>query len=422
MNSRQRVALALDHRIPDQLPLDLGATPVTGMHVSSVYQLRQALGLDAPGEPVKVVNIYQMLGEIKPDLLDALGVDVIGLSKQTNSFGIKNEGWKEWQTFDGTPVLVPAGFNTDPEPNGDLLIYPQGDRTAPASGRMPENGFYFDAIIRQPPINEEQLRVEDNLEEFRILSGEELAFYRDEVDRLFAQTDKAIVANVGGTGFGDIAHVPGAQLKHPKGIRDVEEWYVSTLTRRDYIYQVFERQCGIALENLERFHKAVGDKVSVVFLSGTDFGGQQRLLISPRVYRDLYKPFQKRLNDWIHANTSWKTFMHTDGAVRALIPDFIEVGFDILNPVQWTAAGMDPSELKKEFGDRIAFWGAGVDTQGTLPYGTPQDVQQEVRRNLEIFKPGGGFLFSSVHNIQARVPLENMLAFYEAFRAHREYA
>ena len=129
MSSRERVRLTLNHQIADRIPLDLGGTPVTGMHVSSVYLLRQALGLDAPGEPVKVINIYQMLGEIKVDLLDALGVDIISLNRPTNSFGIPNEGWKEWTTFDGTPVLVPGGFNTDPEPNGDLLIYPKGDKT-----------------------------------------------------------------------------------------------------------------------------------------------------------------------------------------------------------------------------------------------------------------------------------------------------
>ncbi len=421
MNSRERVSMALAHGIPDRVPLDLGATPVTGMHVSSVYLLRQALGLDAPGEPVRVINLYQMLGEIKPDLMDALGVDVVALMSGINSFGIPNRGWKEWRTFDGTPVLVPEGFNTDPEPNGDLLIYPQGDRTAPPSGRMPAGGYYFDAIIRQPPVEDTNLDAADNLEEFQLLSEKSLADYKRKIADLYEKTDKAIVANIGGTGFGDIALVPGVQLKKPKGIRDIEEWYVSTVTRQTYIHEVFEGQCAIALENLHRFHQVAGDNIAAIFMSGTDFGGQQRLIISPQVYRTLYKPFQRKLNDWVHENTSWKTFIHTDGAVKQLIPDFIDAGFDILNPIQWTAADMDAEALKSNFGAQIACWGAGVDTQGTLPFGTAGEVFDETRRNIEIFKRGGGYVFSSVHNIQARVPVENILAYFDAYRRFSAY-
>ena len=137
MNSRQRVEAALNHRQPDRVPLDLGASAVTGMHVSSVAKLRQALGLDPPGSPVKVVEPYQMLGEIAPDLQAALGVDVVGLGGAKSFFGFQYKDWKPWTTFDGTPVLVPGGFNTQPEPNGDILMYPEGDRSAPPSGRMP---------------------------------------------------------------------------------------------------------------------------------------------------------------------------------------------------------------------------------------------------------------------------------------------
>ena len=242
LTSRERVALALNHQEPDRVPLDLGGSGVTGMHVSSVYKLRQALKLDPPGTPVKVVEPYQMLGEIKPDLMDALGVDVVPLESPRTMFGFRNEGWKSWTLFDGTPVLVPEGFNTDPEPNGDILMYPEGDKSAPPSGRMPKGGFYFDAIIRQPPIDEETLNPEDNMEEFVPISDEDLEHFRREAERLYTETDKAIFANFGGTGFGDIALVPAPWLKYPKGIRDVEEWYISTVTRREYRYQVFARQ------------------------------------------------------------------------------------------------------------------------------------------------------------------------------------
>jgi hypothetical protein len=421
MNSRERVQTALDHKEPDRIPLDLGASPVTGIHVSSVYLLRQALGLDAPGTPVKVVEPYQMLGEVKPDLMEALGVDVVGLGSQVTMFGFRNEGWKPWTTFDGTPVLVPKGFNTEPEESGDILMYPEGDKSAPPSGRMPNGGWYFDTIIRQPPIDDDNLNVEDNLEEFSPISDEDLVYFRDEAERLYGETDKAIFANFGGTAFGDIALVPTPQLKYPKGIRDVEEWYVSTVLRRDYVYEVFERQCQIGLANLQKLYYAVGDRVAVIYITGTDFGTQKGSFISNQTYRNLYMPFHKQVNDWVHAHTPWKTFIHTCGSVIALIPDFIEAGFDILNPVQCSAAGMDPATLKQRFGQQVTFWGGGVDTQHTLPFGTADEVRQEVRERIQVFGPGGGFVFNTIHNVQARIPAENLLALFEAVREYGTY-
>ncbi|MEA3366694.1 MAG: uroporphyrinogen decarboxylase family protein [Planctomycetota bacterium] len=414
MTSRERVAKALAHEQPDRVPLDLGASPVSGMQVSSVYLLRQALGLDAPGTPVKVVEPYQMLGEIGPDLVDALGVDVLGVWPSATMFGFKNEGWKPWTTFDGTPVLVPEGFNTEPEENGDILMYPEGDRSAPPSGRMPVGGFYLDAIVRQPPIDDDNLNVEDNLQEFAPVSDEELRHFRTEVQRIRTETDKAILANFGGTAFGDIALVPAVWLKHPRGIRDVEEWYVSTVMRKEYVREVFERQCEIVLANLATFHDALGEAIDVVYMTGTDFGHQNGPFIGPQAYRDLFQPFHKTLNDWIHEHTTWKTFIHSCGSVVALVDDFIDAGFDILNPVQCSAAGMDPQGLKDRFGDRLTFWGGGVDTQHTLPFGTPEEVRDEVRERLRIFGTGGGYVFNTIHNVQARTPQENLVALYDA--------
>lgn len=421
MNSRERVRLALNHREPDRVPLDLGGTVVSGMHATTVYRLRQALGLDAPGTPVKVIEPYQMLGEIKPDLMDAIGADVVSLGAPKGFFGFKNEGWKPWTFHDGTPLLVAEAFNTEPEPNGDILMYPEGDKSAPPSGRLPAGGWYFDTIVRQEPIDDAKLNVEDNLEEFGPISDEELEHFRREAERLYTETDKAILGNFGGTGFGDIALVPVPWVKYPKGIRDIAEWYMSTVTRRDYVYAIFERQCEIALKNLEKIYQVVGDRVVAAFVTGTDFGMQTGSFISPQAYRDLYKPFHLEVNNWIHKHTPWKTFIHSCGSVINLLPDFIEAGFDILNPVQVSAAHMDPKVLKEKFGDRLVFWGGGIDTQKTLPFGTPDDVRREVRERMRIFGPGGGFVFNSVHNIQAQTPAENLIALYEAVREYGSY-
>jgi len=421
MNSRERVQLALNHREPDRVPLDLGSSPVTGMHVSSVYLLRQALKLDPPGTPVRVVEPYQLLGEIKPDLMDALGVDVVPLGSPSTMFGFPLADWKPWTSFDGTPVLVPGGFNTNPEPNGDILMYPEGNTTAAPSGRMPAGGFYFDAIVRQPEIDEAKLDPAQNLEEFQPVSESELDYYEQEAGRLFNETDKAILGNFGGTGFGDIALVPAIQLKDPRGIRDMEEWYMSTVTRRDYVWAVFERQCEIGLENLKRIHARAGEKITVLYVSGADFGAQNGPFISPRAYRDLYQPFHRIINDWVHRNTTWKTFIHSCGSVMKLIPDFLDSGFDILNPVQTSAAEMDPAVLVERFGDRAVFWGGGVDTQQTLPFGTPAEIRAQVRDRIRTFGRNGGFVFNPVHNVQAGIPVENLLALYEAVAAYREY-
>jgi len=413
MTPRQRLQLTLEHREADRIPMDLGATTVTGMHVSAVYKLRQALALDAPGTPVKVVEPLQMLGEIKLDLVEALRIDTVRLAGTGTSFGFKLEGWKEWKTFDGTPVLVPEGFNTLPEPDGDLLLYPQGDRSAGPSGRMPKGGLYFDPIFRQHPIDEANLKVEDNLEEFGPFRDAELEHLERESLRLCKETDKALVLNLGMLSLGDIAKVPAQMLRDPKGIRSAEEWYISLGARRDYVYKIFERQTAINLANLERIHQAVGERPAVAYVTGTDFGTQNGPLVSPKVYRELFFPFHKQMNDWIHQHTTWKIFLHSCGSIFDLIEDIIAAGFEILNPVQTSAARMEPAELKKKFGDRVTFWGGGVDTQSTLPFGSAEDVRREVRERLRLFGRGGGFVFNAIHNIQAQVPVENVLAMYE---------
>jgi hypothetical protein len=420
MTSRERVQEALDHREADQVPLDLGASDITGMHVDSVYKLRQALQLDPPGTPVKVVEPMQLRGEIGPDLVEALGVDVVELSPPGTIMGFRKEGWKSWTTFGGTPVLVPEGFNTDPEPNGDILVYPCGDKSVPPSGRMPRGGFYFDALTRQDPIDDDNLRVEDMLEQYKPISDEDLAFLGKESERL-ETTGKAILASFGGMSFGDIALIPGMDLKHPKGIRAVDEWYVSTSLRRDYVYEIFERQCEIALLNLEKIHAMVGERPTAALVSGTDFGAQNGPFISPKAYRSLFKPFHIKVNEWIHTHTNWKTFIHCCGSIWLLLDDIVDAGFDCLNPVQTSAADMDPEALKAKYGSRVAFWGGGIDTQKVLPFGTPEEITEMVRGRMAIFGAGGGFVFNPIHNVQAGIPIENLLALYEAVDKYRPY-
>ena len=179
------------------------------------------------------------------------------------------------------------------------------------------------------------------------------------------------MATFGGTSFGDVGNVPAPSLKNPKGIRDITEWYISTRTRRSYIHSVFEQQYEIGIANLARIHARIGDAVDGLFVCGTDFGTQTSAFCSVATFRELWFPYYKRVNDWVHANATWKCFKHSCGSVERFFDSFIDAGFDIINAVQCSAAGMDPVELKRKYGPRLVFWGGGVDTQKTLPFGTP---------------------------------------------------
>ncbi len=413
MNSRERVRAAIQHQVPDRVPLDLGGTSVTGIVATACARLRRALGLEE--HPPRVFDPFLMLAEVEDDLRLLLGIDTVPLRLPTNRFGIRNAGWKPWRLWDGTEVLIPGKFNVTEAENGDLLAYPRGDTSLPPSARMPRGGFYFDAIVRQEPIDEDRLDPDEWVEGmFSIYAEEDLRYLEARADYLYRNTEWSIVGHLSGGAFGDISYVPAVGLPHPRGIRDPLEWYVAHASHPEYIRGIFERQCEIALRNLELLWQAVGSRMDVIYVSGTDFGTQDRLFISPDLYRELYKPFHRRLNDWIHSHTTWKVFYHSCGAIAELLDDLIDAGVDIINPIQTSARGMDPAPLKALYGDRLVFWGGGVDTQRTLPFGTPVQVYEEVCERIRIFSEGGGYVFNPVHNIQDNVPAENLLAMFQA--------
>jgi hypothetical protein len=417
MTSRERLKAALNHEQPDQVPVDLGATPVTGIAASTLTRLRVALGL-APG-PVKVHEPFQILGRVEEDVWEALGIDVVGIEGRTTFFGYPNEGWKPWRLADGTEVLVGAGFTTTEDEQGHQYIYPGGDTSVAPCAKMPKGGYYFDALVRQEPIDPQRLDPEEWAEGmFNLFTDEDLAHFERQASHLYQNTSRGLIGNFGQGGLGDIAFVPGLWLKEPKGIRNPAEWYMAQLEYPDYIRGIFELQTEMALKNLELYRQAVGDKIEAIFISGTDFGSQNGPFISPDLYRAMYKPLHKRINEWVHTHTSWKTFFHSCGSVEAFLEDFLDAGVDILNPVQCSAAGMDARTLKEKYGDRLVFWGGGIDTQRVLPFGTPEEIAAQVRERMEVFGRGG-FVFNTIHNIQPRTPTENVVALFEAVQKYR---
>jgi len=419
MTSKERVIAALNHQQPDKMPFDLGGCGQTGMNASTLYRLRQALGLD--NHPIKVCEPYQILGEIEWDMINRLGVDVLPLWNRGSLMGISNTNiTKPWQLADGTPLLMDQEFEYDVDSRGYTMVYCCGDRPEDYCVQMPPNGSFFDGIERAEEPDEDNLTpLEDFAESFTLKTEEDCKFWEKQLKEIENHSDMAVMGVLGGMGLGDAAEIPGTFLRNPKGIRTYAGWLEAHILYPEYIQQVFELQTEMALKNLELYRQAVGDKIQAVWLSGTDFGTQHSTMHPLKTFRELYKPFYKRVNDWVHKNTNWKTFYHTCGAIAEYIPDFIDMGADIINPVQCSARGMDAQMLKDRFGDQIVFWGGGVDTQHTLPHGTPEEVYKEVSERIRIFNKGGGYVFAPIHNVVAGVPVENLQAMLKAVEDFR---
>ena len=392
MNSRERVLLAINHQEADRLPIDVGATRQTGIAASTYHLLKRRLGLSTP---TRVYDVYQMLADIEQPILDRFGADCVGLNRPAVAFGIRNEGWKPWTLPDGTPVEVPGGFNPSSDRLGNLVLYDAGGA---AIAKMPKGGLYFDRLGTFPGA----ARADPAGLKIPLLSAEECDHFHAQAEAAWQNTDKATVAAMG----------PPYELFFGLGTGDFSSWMMTLACEPDYVESLYERLVDAWLENLRRFTDAVGDRVPILQFND-DLGTQNGPFLSVKMFRDLVMPYYKRGLDWIHSNTRMKVFMHNDGAIFDFIPSLIEMGVDILNPVQTTAKGMEPKKLKEQFGKRLVFWGGSCDCQGSLAFGTPDDVAEEVRRHVEFLSPGGGYVFASVHNIQAQVPAENVIALFE---------
>ena len=403
MTSRERILAAVNHAPVDRVPIDVGGTRQSGITVFAYARLtahlaraRAAAGEAAlPHSPPRVFDVYQMLAEVEPEIVARFGGDCVALNRRAVAFGLVNEGWKSWLLHDGTVVEVPGGFAHETLPDGDLVLRRQGEIVA----QMPAGGFYFDRMEKYPGALHPEL---DAWEPPR-LTAADLEHYRDEAVRLDRTTDKAVIAALG----------PPYELFNGIGQGGFEDWMMTFASEPEYVTALYRKLTDAWLENLEAFHGAVGDRIQIVQIAD-DFGTQAGPFLSVRAFRELLLPAYRRGLDWIHARTPWKVLLHSDGALVPLLPSIIEMGVDILNPVQTTAAGMDPRRLKHEFGEQLVFWGGSCDCQGTLIRGSPAQVAADVRANLDCFAPGGGYVFASVHNIQADVPPENIVALFDA--------
>lgn len=419
MTSRERVLTSLNHKQPDKVPIDLGASHNSGISATALYRLREYYGLET--KPIEIYEMAQLIGNVDKDLIDLMEIDVIGLHAANDCTGVPQRG--EWQDFtmaDGTPVKIDAGIRYKLDTDGKTYLYPQGNSDVSPGFQMPKDGYFFDTIDRSSGFDEDNLTpVEDFKEDFQLMSDDAAEWYAENSKLLRDTTDKAVFGCFGLGSLGDAFQIPGAHTLNPKGIRSYQDWCMAQLLYPEYIEAVFDMWTENALKNLEIYHQAVGDNIDVINISSTDFGTQTGPLLSQDTFCELYKPYYKKMNDWVHKNTRWKTHFHSCGAVESFIEHFIDMGVDILNPVQLSAVGMDARQLKDKYGDRITFWGGGVDTQDLLPNGTPEEIKKQVTERLRILAENGGYVFNTIHNIMGNVPAENIAACFEAAREFR---
>lgn len=420
MNSRERLIKTLNHQDPGRVVVDLGSTSITGININALVKLRKGMGLEE--RILTMDEPFQLLGRVDEDLLEVIGADVMGVSNGNTIFGFRNRDWKEWTLHNGLKMKVSEEFRITRDEQGNTYIYPQGDTSVPPAARMPKDGFFFDNITRSDTrADSEELNArEDYKDDFAVFNDEQLRIVEEQVNDIYRNTGYGMIYNGSLCAIGDFALVPGPHVKHPKGIRNLEEFMVVHYTDPDYVHELFEMQLETALKNAELLYQAVGDKIQAVYISGTDFGLQRGPYMSLESFQTFYKPIYTKINKWIHEHTEWKTFYHSCGSIVTFLQDFYECGVDILNPVQTTAEGMDPLMLKKQWGDKFVFWGGGSDTQQVLPFGTPEECYNDTMQRLEIFAPGGGYVFNTIHNIQGQTPMENMVAMFRAVKDYND--
>jgi uroporphyrinogen decarboxylase len=382
LNSRERVLLALNHQEPDRVPVDLGGTVVSSIAIPTYAALRAALHL--PQSEIRVLETVQQIAWVDEDVSQALGVDVLPV------FANPPAGYQ--------PVFVD-------EMDGSIAFKDEFGATL----RKPPSSYYYDWQVF--PLCEPSL---DALEKMPWPDPSDPARYRglrQQVLALRASTDKALfsMAPCGHDLFNQIMRVRGMQ-----------EGLIDLAANLDFAEAFLERLTQTICTAQELFLNEVGDLVDIHF-TADDLSGQAGPLISPVLYRRLIKPRWARIIQTIKAHTDAKIFYHSCGAIDAFIPDLIEIGVDIINPVQISAKGMDSAVLKKKYGKHLSYWGGGCDTQRVLAMGTPEEVRQEVYRRITDFAPGGGFIFNPVHNIQPLVPVENILAMFSAAREFGRY-
>lgn len=406
MTSRERVLAALNHRQPDRVPVDLSGHRSSGINAMAYARLRRFLGL--PQKPIRVYDPVQQLAIVDEDVLAHFGVDTIELGR---AFALDDADWHDWELPDGTPCQLPAWVRPERENGGWVIRAQSGEAIA----RMPKGVWFFEQTYFPFQETEDLDNLEGAFDRCMwavvasppgpLAAGEDgLRRLAEGARRLRAQTDRAIIGLFGGN-----------LLEIGQMFYRNDQFLMLLAAEPARAHRFLDRLVERHLAQLERFLRAVGPHIDVI-LFGDDLGMQNGPQISPAMYREFFKPRHSLL--WHRAKelAPVKVMLHCCGGVRGLLGDLIEAGLDTINPVQITCRGMAPQELKAEFGKNLTFWGGGCDTREILPSAKPEQVREHVKRMIDIWQPGGGFIFQQVHNIMGNVPPENIAAMLETAR------
>ncbi|MBW1791243.1 MAG: methyltransferase [Deltaproteobacteria bacterium] len=395
MTSRERVIAALNHEEPDRVPVDLGGTRCTGINPKTYAYAKELLAIDTP---TRIIDVWQMLSLVEQPFVEKMGIDTLTVPRLVQDFGMRINEWKPWNLDDGLHVYMPSNFEPVREEDGSLCLFLNGEMVAKKVPSSP----YFDRLIEfksydpLPPVESFEMP---------LISEEDLEFRKRCAETLHTETDKAILGSLG--------PILGRWGSY-------QEWMLTIALNPDYVIDYYERKIENLLKNVELYWEAVGNNIDIFWIM-EDFATQMGMMISPEMFNEMVAPYYKRLYNWIHENTKWKVFYHCCGAVYPIIETLIGIGVDILNPVQTSAVGMEPEKLKDEFGDRITFWGGGIETQSVLPFGTAAEIRTQVKERIETFGSGGGFVFSPIHNVQVDVSVENLFAMFNAVKEFGRY-
>ena len=411
MTSRERVLTALNHREADKVPVDCGAMRSTGIMGVAYNRLKKHLGIE--GGSTRIYDSVQQLAIPEEWYLEKFKIDVVDLAR---TFAENPEDWQDWKLPDGSPAMMPAWLKFKRNDSGWECIDREGDVVA----EMPDSSYYFDQkiwplfAVHKESFEDLPVYIKkvmwDHMKDPLWKNADRPDFHRvlrEKAKQLYEDTDYAVMLGFGGNLF-----------EWGQFLYRTDEFLVNLISNRKEMEKMLDRLTEIHISNLISVLDAVSPYVQIIQM-GDDLGMQSGPMLSPKLYREVFLPRHKEIYRIVKEKTDMFVFLHSCGSIADMIPDLIEAGVDIINPVQISSTGMDPGRLKRDFGKDIVFWGGGVDTQHVLPEGSPEKVREDVRRNTELFIKGGGFVFTQVHNIQAGVPPENIVAMYEAINRIR---
>ena len=414
MTSRERVKLAINHKEPDRVPIDFGAMRSTGIATIAYNRIRNKLGVNKTLS--RMYDFQQQLAYPEKGIRDILHIDTIDAGQ---TFLREGSNWREWELNDGSKCLIPKYLNIEIDKEGTVLLK---DKSNIVLGKKPKTSLYVDQAywvygnLEKIPdtFNDEDLvknmwAIPSPPWHLDIFDDKQYKLFINNIKELHDRTDYSIMLAVGCNLF-----------EMGTFLRRMDNFLVDIYTDKNGTKRLLDKLIEGYLKLLDRVLEGVGKYVDLLQF-GDDLGGQSGGFMSPDVFEDIFKPGYKKMWDFVHDRSNCKVFLHSCGSVYEVIPHLIDAGLDVLNPVQTTTANMEPEKLKKEFGRYITFWGGGCNTRDVLPNKSPKEVKEDVKRRIDIFASGGGFVFNQIHNILADVPPENIIAMFEAAYEYGKY-